>query len=104
MTQYIAIMNTPGYLPWSDDEPYPYDTPGEAWDYLASERREQEDSSAMADDASEDQPYSGTVQELDAYASANHGPDVVYGGTPGYEGDHDLGIAYSVNIYEADTD
>jgi hypothetical protein len=86
---YVAIINVPGYLPM-DDEPSIFDTPGDAWSYLADERREGEDTD---DDALS---YSETVDTLDAWASANHGPAVHYAGTPGYEGDHDLGIAYSV--------
>lgn len=86
---FTAIINTPGYLPDSDDVPV-FDTPGEAWAYLADERREAEDAFTFARD------YSDTVNTLDAYATANHGEDVVYGPTPGYDGDHDLGIAYSV--------
>ena len=104
MTQYVAIMNTPGYMPWSDDEPAVFDTASDAWTYLADERREQEDQAAMVSDAEADSPYSDTVNELDAEASANTGPGTVYGGTPGYDGDHDLGIAYSVGVYVPEED
>ena len=85
---YAAVMNTPGYLPW-DDEPPVFEQPGDAWSWLANERRDAED--VIPGDG-----YSDTVDQLDAYASANHGPDTVYGSTPGYDGEHDLGIAYSV--------
>lgn len=97
MTQYVAIMNTPGYMPWSDGEPAVFDSSADAWSYLADERREQEDSAAMV--TLDDFPYSDTVDDLDAQASANAGPGVVYDGTPGYDGSHDLGIAYSVDVY-----
>jgi hypothetical protein len=85
---YLATQNIPGYLP-QDDEPPVFDTPGEAWSYLAGERRDSEDFTDGED-------YSETVDKLDAYASAGHGEDTVYGDTPGYDGDHDLGLAYCV--------
>ena len=96
---FIATMNTPGYLPWDENSPS-FETSAEAWAYLADERREQEDSAEYAGPGSIGSWYSETVDELDAYASAGHGPDVVYGGTPGYEGSHDLGIAYCVTEEE----
>lgn len=96
MPQYVAIMNTPGYMPWDDGEPAVFDTPRDAWEYLADERREQEDQAAMVTD--DDQPYSDTVSELET-ASANGDLGVIYGGIPGYDGSHDLGVAYSVDIY-----
>jgi hypothetical protein len=100
--KYAATMNTPGYLPWSDDELPVFDTPGEAWGYLADERRVQEDNAAgvIELDTEDDSPYSDTVDTLEAYAAAGHGADTVYGATPGYEGSHDLGVAYSVSAVE----
>lgn len=100
MTKYLATINVPGYLPMDDDPPT-FDTAREAWEYLADERRRGEDDTA--DDAS---PYSEAVDELDSYASASwHVCDfervgTVYAPTPGYEGDHDLGLAYSVTEVE----
>lgn len=44
---YVATINTPGYLPW-DDEPPVFETPREAWDYLAGERSRAEDEQCYA--------------------------------------------------------
>lgn len=95
--KYVATINVPGYLP-TDDDPPVFDTPAEAWQYLADERRRGEDDSG-------DGVYSETVRELDTLASTagvtckcnGCSLGTVYGDTPGYEGDHDLGLAYSVS-------
>lgn len=100
---YVATMNTPGYLPM-DDEPPVFATPEEGWNYLEDERRRGEDD--YADPSFEG--YSETLNILETLAegttaareNAGVDPDTgtgtVYGATPGYDGDHDLGIAYSV--------
>lgn len=98
MTEYVATINVPGYLPM-DDEPPTFETAQEAWAYLADERRNAEDE--------EEGEYSTTVDELDAHAAAagSGAPfDVgtVYGDTPGYDGSHDLGLAYCVSEVEPD--
>lgn len=93
MARYIATENTPGYLP-QNDEPAVFSNPADAWAYLADERRDAED----GEDGEGD--YSDVVNELDAYASAEHGPGTVYGPTPGYDGRHDLGVAYIVTQVE----
>jgi len=91
---YVATINVPGYLP--ESEPVEFDTAQEAWRHLADERQLAED------DAQPDAegPYSATYDDLldRAVQSTYQGPviDTVYGPTPGYEGDHDLGLAYSV--------
>lgn len=103
---FVAVINTPGYLP--EAEPAEFDTVEEAWDYLATERRDAEDEAETVA-----QGYSGTVNTLDTLAASvdwstceNAGVDpltgtgTVYGPTPGYEGDHDLGVAYSVTEQE----
>jgi hypothetical protein len=77
-----------------DDDPPVFDSPRDAWSWLAERRRESED--FAVDVTGDGGPYSSTVDELDAYASSEHGPDTIYGDTPGYDGDHDLGLAYSV--------
>jgi len=103
---YVATINTPGYLP--EAEPAEFDTAAEAWEYLAGERRNAEDETeAVA------QGYSATYNTLDMLATSldwstceNAGIDplsetgTVYGPTPGYEGDHDLGLAYTVTEQE----
>lgn len=99
---YLATINTPGYVPESD--PTSHGTPREAWAYLADWRECRED------EADTDEPYSVTVAVLRRLAA---GFDVdgdpatddefigaVYGPTPGYTGDHDLGIAYVVTMVD----
>lgn len=98
---YVAIINTPGYLPM-DDEPPVFGTPGAAWAYLADVRRQDEDSQEYAPSPLSLDYYSETVHQLDAYAQTNHGEDTVYGDTPGSESDHDLGLAYSVQVAETE--
>ena len=90
--QYVAEISTPGYLPESTD-PAIFDTAEAAWEYLSDERKRHEDESDRPD-----LPYSDTVAELDMMSSARV-PTIgaVYGSTPQYEGDHDLGLVYSVS-------
>lgn len=104
MTLYVATINTPGYLP-ENDEPDVFDTPGEAWAYLRDARERAEDLFAEDDET----PYSDTYQYLRARARfATKIPTwfgatgTLYGDTPGYWGNHDLGEAYSVNVYTGD--
>jgi len=95
---YVATMNTPGYSPWQDDPPI-FDSALDAWRYLRDERKRAEE------DTDDDGPYSDTVTTLDtlsllhgSYGLVNErGEGTVYGDTPGYNGDHDLGIAYCVS-------
>jgi hypothetical protein len=101
---YVAIINVPGYLPDSMDEPATFETAREAWDYLASERKRSEDDTYTEGDGG----YSGTLRELQSLAQYDANQEdsllagTVYGPTPGYEGDHDLGLAYSVEIAEGE--
>lgn len=102
---YVAIQNVPGYL-GMDDDPPTFTTPREAWDYLAAERRAGEDDALEEGDGKGG--YSATVNVLDALAAGdwdNWGTDEigcgsVVGPTPGYDGDHDLGLAYTVRLVE----
>lgn len=102
--QFVATINIPGYLP-QDDDPPTFDTARAAWDYLAGERERDEDED---EDVSE---YSDTVAYL-RYAASDQcepgslhedwplnedGTGVIYGSTPGYDGEHDLGLAYVVS-------
>lgn len=105
---FLATINTPGYMPWDDDPPV-FETAAEAWEYLAEQRRDQEDG-AICDDYCDDpmcqwrseQDLTETVAELEARASSEwlvcdfERTGTVYADTPGYHGDHDLGLAYSV--------
>jgi hypothetical protein len=95
--RYVATINTPGYLPMDDDPPV-FDTAAEAWAYLAEERERAEDEDESTDE------YSGTLTALRELADPRRElvPFTVYGDTPGYDGDHDLGLAYTVSIVEED--
>lgn len=104
MTKYVAVINTPGYLPDSDEPPPVFDTAQEAWRYLADERLFEEDAADAATDVSGGTPsehYSDTASGLDkAAADPDYGEGTIYGDTPGYTGSHDLGKAYSVQVAE----
>lgn len=89
---YVATVNVPGYLPMDDDPPT-FDVVRDAWDYLVQERRDAEDEAV---DSETGVPYSETVDALDARAQAGV-VGTVYGDTPGYDGSHDLGLAYCVS-------
>lgn len=101
---YVATINVPGYLPTGDDPPV-FDTPAEAWVYLESVREDAE--SYATDDgvfvASECLSDLRRIAEA-AQSNSVFVPEVsegtVYGPTPGYEGDHDLGLAYTVSVAE----
>jgi hypothetical protein len=93
---YVATMNIPGYLPMDDDPPV-FNTAGEAWTYLAEERQ-RDDLAWVPDDPDDPEgPASLDNTSLELEACARHGRiGTVYGPTPGYDGEHDLGLAYSV--------
>jgi hypothetical protein len=93
--QYVATISVPGYLPMDDDPPV-FDTAAEAWDYLREERQRAED-----DDESTDE-YSETLETLGAMATGGAQLGSIVGPTPGYDGDHDLGLVYAVRIVEED--
>jgi hypothetical protein len=108
MTRFVATVSVPGYLPMSDDRPV-FDTAHEAWDYLSSERMRGEEA------GNDDDDYSDIVDTLGALGTAAHwqggapmelgnigpnGTGVIYGDTPGYDGSHDLGLAYCVAVAE----
>lgn len=107
---YLATINVPGYLPM-DDEPPVFDTATEAWWHLYHERCDADwldvDLPAEGHDHN---PYtlcpicsevedSETADELGRMAMTGE-VGTVYGPTPGYQGDHDLGLAYSVTLTE----
>jgi hypothetical protein len=93
---YVAIVNTPGYLPM-DDEPPTFDTAREAWEYLAEERMRADEAWEPDDENDPDGPQSidDTQAKLEEMARLDRA-GTVYAPTPGYDGDHDLGLAYSV--------
>jgi hypothetical protein len=94
MDLYLATINTPGYLP-QDDDRHVFTDPREAWAYLISERnRSLNDLDDMGPN------YDHTTALMSSCIGGPRG-DVatVYGPTPGYDGAHDLGIAYTVSLW-----
>jgi hypothetical protein len=94
---FIATVNTPGYLP--EGEPGYFTSATEAWDWLRGERYD------ALDDAEVDPDTDATVATLrslsdgllwDELGEEVSGAGSVGGTTPGYDGDHDLGVVYSV--------
>jgi hypothetical protein len=113
---FLATINVPGYLPMDDDPPV-FDTAIEAWAWLAEERMRAEEDFPIT----EDEPYSTTVDTLDTLGTdstwtyrdlawltergiARDGTGSIWGETPGYDGVHDLGLAYTVSIVEEGTE
>lgn len=99
---YVATINVPGYLP-TDDDPPVFDTPSEAWEYLATERARTEEGLVCNEDCENGPacPWSIHADLTDTYAELKAEGDAnslgtVYADTPGYHGDHDLGLAYTV--------
>lgn len=89
--RFQATINIPGYLPTSDED-HTFDTMWQAWEWLRDERLRDLDDPMNDEDMDDDQ----CLDELEGLIEA---PEIgtVYGPTPGYEGDHDLGLAYSVS-------
>lgn len=88
--KYVAIINTPGYLP--DTEPEEFATETEAWAHLFEARMTDE---AYADP---DHSLSSETQRALVWRVANGGTGTITGPTPGYDGEHDLGVAYTVDV------
>lgn len=111
MIRYVATINVPGYLPQDDDPPV-FDTAHEAWEWLADQRGFDEEVNPEWESDNGLGEFSSTVATLRYIASDEHehgsphedwptaanGTGTVYGSTPGYDGDHDLGLAYCVSI------
>jgi hypothetical protein len=89
---YVATINVPGYLPMSDDPPV-FDTAREAWEYLSEAHK------VAADDAEAWRIDNGIEREAHEMDEMGSREGVIYASTPGYEGDHDLGLAYSVTFF-----
>jgi len=107
---YTATVNVPGYLPM-DDEPPTFDTAQEAWSYLCDERERGTWNSDEYDGAWQTLQFLGRGETGHAYAEIRHAgltsmidvdtlTGTLYADTPGYDGDHDLGLAYSVDVIE----
>lgn len=84
MSTYVAIINTPGHLPLDEDPPT-FDTARDAWHHLWDEHAEAWDGDIPLHD-------SHTFANLSHLGCAGS----IILATPGYTGDHDLGLAYSV--------
>lgn len=102
--KFLALINVPGYL-GMDDEPPTFDRACEAWEYLVGERRNAEDD----DEIHIGEGYSATMCALEEAARGEFencnldphtGCGTIVGYTPGYDGNHDLGLAYSVMVAE----
>lgn len=109
--RYVATINTPGYLPMSD-EPAEFSTAAEAWWWLYHERCDHERdnpcdlcddtmSHGPSGDCDDDTETGQALAKMARWAGGGMVTDseavgTVYGPTPGYRGDHDLGLAYTV--------
>lgn len=104
---FLATINVPGFLP-TDDDPPVFATTAEAWAYLLDEY-------VMAwndvevdgtPEAGLPEPlasqYRANCHNLTSLASRIYETGTVYVETPGYDGDHDLGLAYSVSVAEGE--
>lgn len=90
---FVATINTPGYLPDDAGELPEFDTAREAWEYLMGERARHLDEMESSGLAFHD----ATWLKLRAASLDGTSIGTVYGDTPGYDGNHDLGLAYSVD-------
>lgn len=99
MRQYAATYYTPGYLP-DGVEPAPlFSSATDAWLHLAELR-----GMALVEDG-QDPEKDYTVKRLRGLArdAVNHplmSAGAIGGTTPGYDGDHDLGVMYSVEALD----
>lgn len=107
---YVATINVPGYLPM-DDEPPTFETAQEAWQYLRDEHAMGWNDVEVPGDPDDmlPEPFFSQYRDVDralmVRASERLGELIcdfervgtIYGPTPGYEGEHDLGLAYSVS-------
>ena len=87
--KYIATLNVPGYSPVDDDPPV-FDTPREAWQHHVGEVN------LSWDNHPEDENGACVSAHTQLHNIDQSKPGVIYAPTPGYDGDHDLGLAYCV--------
>lgn len=101
--KFLALVNVPGYLGMEDELPE-FDHVTDAWEYLTSCRRDDED---QVEEVAEG--YSATVNKLEMAARGEFencdldpitGLGTIHGETPGGRM-HDLGLAYTVIVAEA---
>lgn len=97
VTTYVATISRPGCLPDSDGEPQTFDTVREAWDHLADELAYWQ---LAYWDADSEEAQDGIAEVLVAMGEAGEAGvlGTIYGPTPGYDGAHDLGLAWTVDI------
>ena len=81
---FLATINVPGYLP-TDNDPPVFDTAREAWEYLWDEHTDACD-------------YELPLADSHTFADMRNREALgsVIMPTPNYDGDHDLGLVYSV--------
>ncbi|MFB7858837.1 hypothetical protein [Rhodococcus qingshengii] len=91
----VAIINIPGYLAMDDDLPR-FNDAKEAWQYLADERERGFD--GIEDQMTDEDVWHYLVAQ--AEEPTGDGTGSCHGSTPGYTGDHDLGLCYSVQVTE----
>jgi hypothetical protein len=91
--RYVATINVPGYLPM-DDNPPVFDNAEDAWQYLVSEVEQE------WDEYPEDENGACIEAHTQFHVIDQSQCGTVYAPTPGYDGDHDLGLAHSVSIAE----
>ena len=104
MGAYVAIINTPGHLPWAEDVPA-FETAREAWEYLREEIERQELAYEPMDPSDPDGPQQLTKAALDierlidgriwAQTGTVYGPSYIP--EAGEDASTDLGYAYSVD-------
>jgi len=108
MGAYVAIINTPGYMPWSEDNAA-FNTAREAWEYLREEIERMELAYEPVDLNDPEGPQSLTDAALDieqrTMSDRTHEIGTVYGPSyipesPDEDTSTDLGYAYSVQWSE----
>lgn len=88
---FVATINVPGYLPMDDDPPV-FETAREAWQYLVGEV------DRSWDDYPDDENGACVTAHTQMHNVDQSKAGTVYAPTPGYDGDHDLGLAYCVTF------
>jgi hypothetical protein len=113
VSRFTAVISVPGEMTTEETLPT-FDTAQEAWAYLAKERREAEDERSVYVDGLPCEEYSSAVDVLDYLASDDgqavygdplalqvigaDGTGVIVAPTPGYDGEHDVGVSYTVAL------
>lgn len=96
MTEYVATIYMPGHMQINENVST-FDTSREAWEYLADERDRAIDLTWQEGDKQDDD---ASAQLLARASAEDWGVGTVHGSIPGYNGDNDPGLTYSVEIVE----